>query len=197
MTISQRDKRALAILGIAVLVAGIYGVYLMLSGGPAPAAAKADSIPAAEKRLARVRQLAATVAGKQQVLKDVSAELELREKGVLQAPTAAQAQAALLDIVRQTAHAQTPPVQLSGVDFQPPAKMGDYAEVRVLVPFTCHIEELLNLMAELTNRPEAIAIDEMRITALDAKQKTIAVRMLVSGVVPRRLMPDKKGGAAL
>ena len=65
------------------------------------------------------------------------------------------------------------------------------------MPFTCHVEELVNLLADLTNRPEAIAIDEAHISAVDAKQKTISVRLVVSGVVPRRLVPEKKGGAAL
>jgi hypothetical protein len=67
--------------------------------------------------------------------------------------------------------------------------------VRVGVPFTCHIEELLNLLADLANQPEAIAVDEMRVSAHDAKLKTISVRMVVSGVVPRRLIPEKKGSA--
>jgi hypothetical protein len=198
MTLTARDRRALLILGGGVVLAAAYALYLFASGGPsAPAAAQADSIPAAEKRLARVRALAATVAGKQQILNQVSSELGQREKGILQADTAAQAQAQLLDIVRRTARGENPPVELGAVEFQPPAKLGDYGEVRVGVPFTCHIEELLNLLADLANRPEAIAVDEMRISAHDAKQKTISVRLLVSAVVLRRLVPDKKGGPRL
>jgi len=195
MTLTQRDRRALAGLGAVAAVAAAYAVYLFASGGGAPAAAQSDSIPAAEKRLARVRRQAETVAGKQHVLGLVSAELAQREKGIIQAGTAAQAQASLLDIVRHTARAQTPPVELGSVEFETPSKLGEYAEVRVGVPFTCHIEELLNLLADLANRPEAIAVDEMRISAHDAKQKTVLVRMVVSGVVPRALVPDKKGSA--
>lgn len=196
MNLTQRDRRALAGLGVVAAAAAVYAIYVFTSGGgAAPAADRLDTIPAAEKRLARVRQQAATVAGKQHVLTQVSAELAQREKGIIQAGTAAQAQALLLDIVRRTARAQTPPVELGSVEFQPPAKLGEYAEVRVGVPFTCHIEELLNLLADLANRPEAIAVDEMRVSAHDAKQKNISVRMVVSGAVPRRLVPDKKGSA--
>ena len=192
MTLTKRDRRALAGLGVMAAAAAAYAIYLFTSGGAAPpAAAQSDSIPAAEKRLARVRQQAATVSGKQHVLDQVSGELTQREKGIIQAGTAAQAQALLLDIVRRTARAQTPPVEFGSVEFQPPSKLGEYAEVRVGVPFTCHIEELLNLLADLANRPEAIAVDDMRISAHDAKQKTILVRMVVSGVVPLRLVPDK------
>ncbi len=142
-----------------------------------------------------MRQQAATVAGKQQVLNQVTAELAQREKGIVQAGTAPQAQALLLDIVRRTARAQTPPVELGAVEFQPASQLGDYAEVHVGVTFICHIEELLNLLADLANRPEAITADEMHINAHDARQKTILVRLIVSGVVPRRLVPDKKGSA--
>lgn len=195
MSLSQRDRRALVVLGIA---AAAGAVYWFASGGSAPAVvAQPDSIPAAERRLARVRQQAATVSGKKQVLKEVSAELAEREKGILQAETAAQAQAVLLDIVRHTARAQTPPVELGSVEFQPPSKLGQYAEVRVGVPFACHIEELVNMLADLANRPEAIAVEEMHVSVQDSKQKTVSVRLVVAGVVPRRLVPEKKGGAAL
>jgi len=195
VSLNRRDRRALAILGACAAVAALVAIYLFAGGGAAPAAAQSDNIPAAEKRLARVRQQAATVDGKQQVLKQVSAELAQREKGIIQAGTAAQAQALLLDLVRRTAREQTPPVELSGVEFQPASQFGEYAEVHVGIQFTCHIEELLNLLADLANRPEAITTDEMHISAHDAKQKTISVRMLVSGVIPRRLVPDKKGSA--
>jgi hypothetical protein len=195
VTLTKRDRIALAVLGVAIPAAVI--AFFATGGTAPPTAAKADNIPAAEKRLARIRQQAATVAGKQKLLKDVSDELALREKGILQAQTAAQAQALLLDVVRRTAREQTPPIELGAVEFQPPSKLGDYGEVRVGVAFTCHIEELVNLLADLTNRPEAIAIGEAHISAVDPKQKTISVRLVVSGVVPRRLVPEKKGGAAL
>ena len=70
MSLSQRDRRALAGLGIAALAAAVY--WFATSGGAEPAVAQSDSIPAAERRLARVRQQAETVSGKRQVLKAVS-----------------------------------------------------------------------------------------------------------------------------
>jgi hypothetical protein len=192
--LGQRDRRALAVLGIAVVLFLIF--WFATGSSSSPAAAASDTIPAAERRLARVRQQAATVAGKEALLKDVSAELAQREKGIIQAATAAQAQALLLDIVRRSARAQTPPIELGAVEFQQATRFGDYGEVHVAVPLTCHIEELLNLLADLASHQEAIGIDEMRISARDPKQKTISVRLAVSGVVPRRLVPDKKEVAA-
>jgi hypothetical protein len=41
-----------------------------------------------------------------------------------------------------------------------------------------------------------VATNELSINAANAKQKTVSVRMTVSGLVPRRLVPVKKGLAA-
>lgn len=193
MKIEQRDKRALLVLavGCAVLV-----LYLALSGesGRPQVVGAADSIPSAERRLARVRQLAAGVSGRQDVLKQVSSELAQREQGVIQADTAAQAQAQLLDVIKRVAKAQTPPLEFGTVELgQQVARLGeDYGEVQVTVPFTCHIDELLNFLADLTRQPEALATNEMRVSAGDAKQKTMRVRLTIVGVVPKRLVPQKK-----
>ena len=66
MKLSQRDRRALAGLGIAAVAGLVY--WFSTSGGSTPAAAQASGIPSAERRLARLRQQAATVAGKQKTI---------------------------------------------------------------------------------------------------------------------------------
>ncbi len=195
MKLQKRDRRALLLLAGA----GALFVILMLSTGGTstqPVLAGAATIPAAEHRLAVMRDLAATVPGKEQLLKQVTGELEQREKGIIQAQTAAQAQAQLLDVVRRVAKAQTPPIDFGTVELsQEVRKLGGYGEVELSVPFACRIEDLVNFLAELARQPEAIATSEMRISGQDAKQKTIAVRLTVSGLVPARLIPEKKGAA--
>jgi hypothetical protein len=192
VTLQPKDKRALALLAVAVVAVVI---FLLASGsGAAPAVVGAsDNIATAERRLARVRRIAATLDAKQDMLRRVSSELATREKAILDAATAAQAQAQLLNIARQVAQAQQPPIEFGTVELQQPAKSGDYGEVRVAVPFTCQIENVVNFLADLTKRPEAIAATELRITARDEKQKTVSARVVISGVIPRRLVPEKKG----
>lgn len=194
MKLQQRDRRALAVLGAAVLALLLY-LSLSGRGGPPTVVGAVDSVPSAERRLARARKLAAGVAGRELVLKQVSAELADREKGVIQAATGPQAQAQLLDVVKRVARAQNPPLEFGTVELgQQIARLGeDYGEVQVSVPFTCHIEDLVNFMAELGRQPEALATNDVRITPQDAKQKTIAVRLTIAGVVPKRLVPQKKG----
>ena len=195
MKLQQKDKRALAALGLAAAAVLVFRLASGGSGAPAVVGAS-DTIAAAERRLARVRQLASTLQGKQELLRRVSGELAEREKGILQADTAAQAQAQLLNIARHVAQAQQSPIEFGNVELRQPAKFGDYGEVRVAVPFTCQIENVVNFLAELTRQPEAISATELRIVARDEKQKTVAARVVVSGVIPRRLVPEKKGLAA-
>ena len=193
MTLGTRDKRALAALAVAAVALVIYLLAFGNSSQPAVVAAS-SSLEAAERRLAHARQLAASVDGKQQILKQVRDELTKREKGILQAPTAPQAQAQLLDITRRVARGETPrPIDFSSVELQQASRLGDYGEVRIAVSFTCQVEDMVNFLADLTKQPEAIATSELRITSRDEKQKTIAVRLVVSAVVPRQLVPEKKG----
>jgi hypothetical protein len=193
MTISDRDRRALLLLAIA---GGAILAYYFFTSSPGQAAVvnTVDSVPLAEKRLARVRELAAQVPGKEQVLKQVRAELAQREKGLLQAETAAQAQAQLLQIMKRVGKAQNPPIDFRGQEFGQARLLGqDYGEVFVSVSTECAIEQIVNLLADLTAQPELVATNELRFGAVNPKQKLLSVRLTVSGVVPRRLIPEKKG----
>jgi hypothetical protein len=193
VTLSTRDRRALMLLGAAALVVLLF-VWFSGEDSRPVVVGSTDSIATAEKRLARVRRVAEGVPGRQELLKRVSAELVEREKGILQAETAAQAQAQLLEILRRVGKSQTPPVELGAVELPGQAsRLGaNYAEVRVAATFTCHIEELVNLMADLSRQPEAIATSELRMNAGDAKQKTVTARLVISGVVPGRLAGEAK-----
>lgn len=196
MTVQKRDKRAIWIL------AGAAGVMLLmrfgLPGDGQPQVVRpADSIPLAERRLARLRQRVAGLSAQEQALAAVSAELATREKGVIQAETGAQAQAQLLQILRRLASEQTPPIELRTVEMGRISPLGrDYGEISVPVVFECRIEQLVNLMADLTSQPEALATSDLRVSVAKPKEKTINVRVTVSGVAPRRLVPEKKGLAS-
>jgi hypothetical protein len=194
MTLTARDKRALALLGVAGVAVAVLSVAWQPKKAE-PAVAPVDSIPVAELRLERLRRTAATVPGKEQLRKQVAAELEAREKGLIRAETPALAQAQLLDIVRRTARALPQPVDFTSIELgQPPSALGqDYGEVFVSVNFVCPIEDLVNFLAELTAQPEVIATREMRVAHRADKNKTIGVRLTVSGIVPKTLVPRKRG----
>lgn len=197
MKFTGRDRRALMLLGAAVLLAV---VYVSFSSGPSVpqvvTAAKPMTIPDAETQLARMRQSVARIPGKDAILKQAAAELAQREKGLIDADTANQAQEQVLLIVRKIASAQSPAVEIKSVELGAPRAFGDaYGEVAVVTNFECHIEQLAQMMADLSARPELVSMSDLRMTAANPKQKTVNVRMTVSGIVPKRLAPEKNAGS--
>jgi hypothetical protein len=143
------------------------------------------------------RSDAATVPAKEDVKKGVAAELAMREKGLIAADTAAQAQAQLIQIVRQLARAETPAIEIRSTELGGLRPLGDaYGQVDVAVQIECRIDQLINLLAALAVRPELISTSDLRITSSNSKEKVVGVRLGVIGVVPRRLVPEKKGGSA-
>jgi Type II secretion system (T2SS), protein M subtype b len=186
------DRRLLILLGVMVVAVTIRFATYSGDGG-AKVVAAVDSIPAAEKRLLRVREQAATIAAKEGLLKQVTSELQAREKGLIQADTAAQAQAMLLDTIRRLASQNG--FDARGADQFTEAKpLGDaYAMVSVTVTFTCAIEQLVNFLAMLDGQPEILSTNEINVTGTRDKGKAIQVRLGLSGVGPRKLLPPKKG----
>lgn len=197
MKFSRRDRRALWVLAAAVVV--ILAWHFSLSEEPQPAVAAAENaIPLAEKQLARLRRQAASFEAHEKALQAAAEAQTEREKGMIQADTAAQAQAQLLQIFRRVAGAQSPPVEIRTVEMGQVRPLGeDYGEILVPVTFSCRIEQLVNLLAELTAQPELLATSELRVAAAEPKEKALTVRLTISGVAPRRLVPEQKGAASL
>jgi hypothetical protein len=196
MTLGDRDRRALIILGVALLAGGL--IYWLSnsssSNGESAKTAPVDSIDRAQKRLAMLRKQAATLPGKQAVLRQASLELGGREKGVIPGETADQAQAQLLQVIKRVAAQQTPPLEMGQVELGRPRSYGSaYGLVSVSITLTCRIDELVNFLAALGAQPELTATEEIRFGAAHPKQKTMPVRLTVSGLVARRLIPQQKG----
>jgi hypothetical protein len=193
MNLSQRDRRALMILAAAVVVALVYGFWP--NSAPAPVAVSAgESVAQSEQRLARMRELAATVPAKEAVLKQVQAELTQREQGVLQADTAQQAQAQMIQLVRRLAMAEMPPVEIRSTEIGQVLPLGDsYGAANVSFQFECGIEQLVNLLAGLGSQRELVSPSDLRIMSSNPKDKMVGVRLTITGVVPGKLLPTRAG----
>lgn len=195
MTLQDRDRRALKLLAVVVPLALIY--WLISSSGGSSATkvvAPVDNIDHAQKRLASVRSAAATLDARQALLTQVSSEVAAREKGLLAGDTADQAQAQLLQVLRRVAKLQTPPLDIRQVELGQPRAFGaPYGLVTASVTIDCRIEELVNYLSTLSAQPELIATEDIRLSTANARQKVIAARLTVSGIVPRRLVPERKG----
>lgn len=197
MILQPRDRRALMILGVALLAGAAYQFWP--AGAPSlTVSADTNSVETAELRLARLRQLAATVPGKEGVLKKVSADLAVRESGLLRADTGAQAQAQVVQIVRRLASEEAPPIEIRSTELAALSPLNDsYGTANVSVYIECRIEQFVNFLAAIAAQPELIATQDMQISVGNAKDKTVRVRLTVSGIVSRQLLPQKgKAGKA-
>jgi hypothetical protein len=191
VTVEQRDRRALMVLGAVVVLAFIYWVASS-SSSSVKVSVPVESIDRVEKGLANLRTRAAALPAKEVVLKQANAELADREKGLISGDTADQAQAQLLQVLRRVAKAQTPPLEIRQVELGQPRSYGNaYGLVTVSVTVDCRSEELINLLSTLSAQPETVATDEIRFGMANPKQKTMPVRLTVSGMVAQRLAPKK------
>jgi len=134
------------------------------------------------------------VPAREAVMKQTATDLADRERGILQADTAAQGQAALLEIARRIGKEEQ--LDVRGGDFGAPKLFGDYGLVYASVTFECHVEQLVNFLADLAKEPELVVPSEEHIASANNKEKLMSVRMVLAGVVPKKLVPEKKGLAS-
>jgi predicted Zn-dependent protease len=195
MSFGTLDRKTAILWISAIAVILIFRFVVLADRSPAVVAAS-ESAPMAEKRLARLRQIAATVPGKEALMKQASGELESREKGMLKAETSAQAQAQLQELLHKVGAANG--IDIRGIEDMRVKLLGaDYGEASVTVRFNCLIEQLVNLLAALATQPELISTNQIQITGNADKNKVIQVRLTLSGVVSRKLAQEKKSGSAL
>jgi hypothetical protein len=191
--LTPRERLLLMLLAPAL---AIVLILVFLPAGPSAPAADPGSIELAQQRLKGLRILKSLVPAREAVMKQTSADLALRERSLVAGDTAAQAQATLLEAARRVGKADQ--LDIRSGDFPPPKAFGEYGMVFAKISFECHIEQLVNYLADLGRQPELIAPLDQHITAgQDRKQKTVVVQMTLAGVVAKKLIPEKKGLGSL
>lgn len=190
MTLQPRERK-LVMLVVPSLLMALVLRYTVYADPTVTSGVSADGVRIEQQRLTRFRQIAATLPAREAVAKQVALDLAEREKGVIQAATAAQAQARLLEVARQLGKAEQ--IDVRGGDFGSPKVFGEYGLVYATIVFECHVEQLVNFLAALSKQPELIAPSEERVSSTSSKEKMMNVRMVLAGVVPKKLVPEKKG----
>jgi hypothetical protein len=193
MTTGTLDRKT------AILLIGGVGAILLLRfvvlADRSPSSgvvAAAESAPLAEARLKRLREIAATLPAREQQFQQAAGELQLREKGMLKAETGAQAQGLLQEKLRRIGEANG--IDIRGMEDARVRPLGtDYGEAMVFVRFTCRVEQLVNLLAQLANEPEVLATNQVQITGSTTKEKLLQVRLGLSGVVSQKIAKEKRG----
>jgi len=119
--------------------------------------------------------------------------LQTREKGILKAETGAQAHAILQEKLHRIGEANG--IDIRGMEDARVRPLGnDYGEAMVFVRFSCRIEQLVNLLAQLANEPEILATNQVQVTGSATKEKMLQVRLGLSGVVSQKVAKEKRGG---
>lgn len=189
----ERNKRALIVLA-AALVLGL--VYWLANRDTKPTAVSTEnsqiSVAFAEKRLQRLRAIAASLPDREKNWKLVSDELAKREKVLVVAGDKELAQEKLLAAMTKLAHAQVPPMEIRNQELGQAKRRGDYGEVLVSLTFLCRIEQLVNFLADLPAQPEAIACEDLRVINTNQDTKIMQVRVTIAALVAAKLIPAKK-----
>ena len=182
-TLQPREKQLLMIWPVAMAA---FALYYFWPAGTAAAAQRFTDIPAAELRVGRLRQVAASIPAREKVVEEARKELAGREQGLMHAPTLAQEQANLVQLARRLAKAQGIDLQQSEIGaVQPLGKA--YSETLVAVSFNCRIEQLVNLLADISAQKELVATREMQVRQADQKLKTVSVRLTISAAAPKEM----------
>lgn len=196
MTRGTFDRKTAIMLGAGVGAILLLKFVVMADRQPAPVVAAAENIPAAEARLKRMREIAATIPAREEQLKQALADLDSREKGILKAETGPQAQALLQERLHRVGLANG--IDIRGLEDQRVRPLGaDYGEASVSVRFTCGIEQLVNFLAALAMEPELFSTSDINVTGTTDEKKVIQVRLTLAGVVTKKIAQEKKPGGAL
>lgn len=182
--LSQREKRALLLLGLAVIVALLLQFGIPSRSGVATASPA--SVDAGEKRLRRLQELAQKKPRAAAEAEAAAKALAETEKGLLKASTPALASAEMQQLVQEMLRAQG--INMQASEFGVPKAVGEYyAQVPLTVSFSCGIEQWINLMAAVRNAPQVLSTADIRLAPGDMRNKLVQVRMVVAGYIPASL----------
>ena len=189
MAISEREKRALTIAGIAV------GLFLAFQYGVFPAwdawqETTAD-LPVRERTLLKYRNAAGTTSLRGAERAVLEARLREAETALLTGNTTAIASAELQQLVQQLASEQS--IEIRSSEFLPVKPLGaDYLEVPLGLQFQCRLDSLVPFLEALAANPKALNVTRWGIHATANKEKLFTVTMTVAGVVRRDAVAQGK-----
>ena len=188
MPVSDRDRRALLFLGIAFVL------FLLLQTDwilPAPGASASDlgSVESEQNKLllaqTQVRQ-EPLLSAEYRSLKSLEESLEDR---LLESETAALAQAEMRERVGEL-------LEGAGISMRASrfanveAEGEDFAQVPLIVDFTCDVTRFVNLLADIANAQEILSTREIKVSSANPKTKAVRVELTISGYLPITSTPE-------
>lgn len=188
---TERDKKALGLLVVAVVVALVIEFGLPSSSSQ-PAAVSSISIDSAEKRLRRLQEVARQRPQVAATAEAAAKALAEEETGLLKAATPALASAEMQQLMQELLRGQG--ISMQSSEFGAAKAAGDdYALVPLSVAFNCSIDQWINFMSAIRNAPQILSTVDLVIAPGEPKTKLLQVRMVVAGYISSSLLPKPKG----
>ena len=188
MPVADRDRRALVFLGIAFVLFLLLQTDWILPPQGATASTT-GSIEAEQNKLllaqAQVRQEPLLSAGYRS-LRSLEDSLEDR---LLESETAALAQAEMRERVGELLEGAG--ISMRASRFTTVKAEGeDFAQVPLIVDFTCDVTRFVNLLADIANARELLSTREIKVLSANPKTKAVRVQLTVSGYLPIARTPE-------
>lgn len=194
MPVNDRDRRALFFLGIGLVIFLLLQTDLIFPS-PDATAATSGSVDAEERDLLLAQkhvQQEPLLGAEYGALHAIEESLEGR---LLKSETAALAQAEMRERVGELL--QGVGITMRASRFATVETEGeDFAQVPLIVDFTCDITHFVNLMADIANAPELFSTRSVKVSSANRNTKAIRVELTVSGYLPITRTPElvkKKG----
>ena len=188
MPVSARDRRALLFLGIAFVLFLLLQTDWILPP-PGAAASALGSVEAEQNKLllaqTQVRQ-EPLLSAEYRSLKSLEESLEDR---LLESETAALAQAEMRERVGEL-------LENAGISMRASrftnveAEGEDFAQVPLIVDFTCDVTRFVNLLADIANAQEILSTREIKVSLANPKTKAVRVELTISGYLPITSTPE-------
>ena len=188
MPVSDKDRRALLFLGIAVVLFLLFQTDLLFPS-PDAAASESANIEREENKLldaqTQVRQ-EPLLSSEYQALRKVEEVLEAR---LLTSETAALAQAEMRERVGELLEGAG--ISMRASRFGTIETEGeDFAQVPLVVDFDCDITRFVNLLADIANAQELFSTRQITVSVGNQKTKSVRVELTVSGYLPISRTPE-------
>ena len=188
MPVSARDRRALLFLGIAFVLFLLLQTDWILPP-PGAAASALGSVEAEQNKLllsqTQVRQ-EPLLSAEYRSLKSLEESLEDR---LLESETAALAQAEMRERVGELLEGAG--ISMRASRFANVEADGeDFAQVPLIVDFTCDVTRFVNLLADIANAQEILSTREIKVSSANPKTKAVRVELTISGYLPITSTPE-------
>lgn len=189
VTVTTRDKRALIILGVTLVLFMLLQSDLFFPTGFSSESVNSESLEGIERQFRLTRARAGRVPLVQAQAKTVQENLERMEKGLLASQNVALAQAEMRQILERSLQAED--IVMANARFVSAESKNDhYAAVPITVNFSCRIEQLVNWVAAVGNASQLLSTIKIRIDSPNSDSKTVRVTATVAGFLPVSRAPE-------